>query len=165
MIKINCVECGGDIFVIPSQKRKYCSMSCFGKANTRNLWAKKEYRKQMSDAHMGNEVWNKGLKIQTNTGRTHFKKGVCGEKHPQWKGDDVGYSGVHTWVKKEYGQPEKCEQCGKDGLRGHQINWANKSGDYKRDIKDWIRLCRKCHHKYDNISKKRWNKRKSKLQV
>lgn len=113
----------------------------------------------MSDAHMGNEVWNKGLKIQTNTGRTHFKKGVCGEEHSQWKGDDVGYSGVHTWVKKEYGQPDKCEQCGKSGLKGHQINWANKSGEYKRDIKDWLRLCRKCHHKYDGISKKIWKKR------
>ena len=43
-------------------------------------------------------AWNKGLKVQTNTGRTHFKKGftpwnkdkkrpeISGNKHPNWRG-------------------------------------------------------------------------------
>jgi len=34
-------------------------------------------------------------------------------------------------------------------LTGKKIHWANKSGEYLRDKDDWIRLCCKCHKKYD----------------
>jgi len=27
------------------------------------------------------------------------------------------------------------------------IHWHNISGEYKRDVSDWIRLCAKCHKK------------------
>lgn len=35
----------------------------------------KESKIKMSISHIGKTSWNKGRKIQTNTGRTHFKKG------------------------------------------------------------------------------------------
>ncbi len=71
------------------------------------------------------------------------------DKHFQWKGERVGYSALHKWVKKMLGQPNRCEQCGKEGLFGKRIGWANVSGLYKRELTDWIRLCKSCHHYYD----------------
>jgi len=67
-----------------------------------------------------------------------------------WKGDKVKYHGLHRWVPKHLGKPTKCEHCKKDGLTGKLIHWANKSGEYKRDLNDWLRLCAKCHKKYDS---------------
>lgn len=68
-----------------------------------------------------------------------------GEQHCGWKGNEVGYRALHMWVSKELGAPTKCENCGRDGLTGRKIQWANKSGKYLRNKSDWIRLCAKCH--------------------
>lgn len=103
----------------------------------------------------GNKEGTKGIK---KANKTSFKKGNISPKvwldkpegiHPRWKGNKVGYHGVHTWIKKWKGQPETCEGCGKTGLKGRQINWANKDHIYKRILDDYIRLCIKCHRKYD----------------
>lgn len=73
-----------------------------------------------------------------------------GEKNGNWKGDFVGYHGLHRWVRNTKGKLNKCEQCGRtDG----KFQWANKSGQYKRDVNDWIRLCVRCHDIYDDIGK------------
>lgn len=74
---------------------------------------------------------------------------ISREKGYQWKGDDVGYHALHAWVEKELGKPDTCEHCGKTRLTSRQIHWANKSGKYLRELSDWIRLCAKCHKKYD----------------
>ena len=66
-----------------------------------------------------------------------------------WKGDKVGYSGLHKRIRQELGKPETCEHCGKSGLKGKQIHWANKSGKYLTLHTDWLRLCVSCHRKYD----------------
>ena len=66
-------------------------------------------------------------------------------------GGRVKYRTLHTWVTKNLGRSTKCENCGRDGLTGHQIHWANKSGEYKKIATDWIRLCVKCHHKKDRL--------------
>ena len=68
--------------------------------------------------------------------------------HPKWKGDRVGYYGVHDWITKHYGQPKKCENCGLNNLN-KKYHWANLSGNHLRDIKDWKRLCVSCHRLYD----------------
>lgn len=59
------------------------------------------------------------------------------------------YISLHDWVRRHLGAPCICEHCGKSGLKERKIHWANKSGEYKRDLKDWIRLCVDCHFKYD----------------
>jgi hypothetical protein len=63
------------------------------------------------------------------------------EKHPQWKGNDVGYGALHKWISKNKPKPELCEECNKKKL----LELANISGEYKRDINDYRWLCRKCH--------------------
>lgn len=71
------------------------------------------------------------------------------EKSSNWKGDDVKYIGLHNWVRKHLGIPDTCKICGKNGLSGYKIHWANKGHTYKRNLDDWIRLCCSCHQKYD----------------
>ena len=84
--------------------------------------------------------------------RTEFKKGdLVGEKSPNWIGDLVGYHGLHYWVVKNLGKPNKCEHCGT--ITAKKFEWANKSGEYKRDLNAWVRLCTVCHRIYDKIIK------------
>ena len=67
--------------------------------------------------------------------------------NPHWKGDSVGYSGVHEWMNRTYGRPSECEDCGTSSAKCFE--WANTSGEYKRDKSDWRRLCLTCHMKSD----------------
>lgn len=83
--------------------------------------------------------------IPKNLASLHIK----GEMNPNWKGDNVSYSSLHTWVRNSLGKPKKCSHC----PATTNLDWANKSGNYKRDVKDWISLCRKCHIWYDKKKK------------
>lgn len=67
------------------------------------------------------------------------------EKNPNWTGDNVSYSALHTFVKSRLTMPNKCPKCGKENL----LDLANKSGQYKRNLDDWEWLCRKCHMEKD----------------
>jgi hypothetical protein len=109
-------------------------------------------------------AWNKGMKGYYTSGsfkkghksikgseKGWFKKGeMMEEKHPNWKGNNVGYSGIHKWIESRLGKPHFCEHCGNRELRHTQYNWANTDHKYKRVLKDWIRLCAKCHIEFDN---------------
>ncbi len=70
-----------------------------------------------------------------------------GDKNYKWKGDEVGYSALHKWVVRYAGNPKHCAYC--ETLDAKRYDWANISHSYKRDLSDWIRLCRKCHISYD----------------
>jgi len=90
-------------------------------------------------SHLGQVPWNKGLKLPQ----------FGGENASSWKGDDVGYGALHEWVVKEKGQPIVCEDCRRRFTNTYKIHWANISGEYRRDLKDWKRLCVSCHLKFD----------------
>ena len=98
-------------------------------------------------------AWNKGLvgviKMSDKTRERMRLSARKGADSIHWKGDNVGYWGLHVWVIANFGQPDTCLHCGKNRLFGHKIHWANVSGKYKRDENDWIRLCVKCHSKFD----------------
>lgn len=94
------------------------------------------------------EEWKRKIS-EALLGEKHPFFGVRGEKAANWKGEDVGYSGIHMWIRGQLGLPTECEQCGKDNLTGKKIHWANKSHEYKRDLEDWMRVCVSCHKKYD----------------
>lgn len=99
----------------------------------------------------GQRPWNKGLTRKTDKRVDSYAKKISGEKNYAWKGDDVSYRELHKWVERYYGKPSFCEHClsGKKKL----YDWANVSGEYKRDRDDWIRLCRGCHIKFDRREK------------
>lgn len=120
-----CKQCGKEFY--NWQNKMFCSMECSGKSRQgKQLSA--SHRKKLSEARIGK---------------------FANENHPQWKGDDVGYGALHDWVYKELGSPMVCEKCGKTKTSNRNIHWANKSGEYKRDKDDWIRLCVSCHKKMD----------------
>lgn len=75
------------------------------------------------------------------------KEKLSGSNSPHWKGNDAGYHAKHYWVYRQLGKPNKCEFCGTE--KAKRFEWANKSGKYKREIEDWVRLCSSCHHTYD----------------
>jgi len=67
---------------------------------------------------------------------------------------NVGYKGIHLWIKDRLGSPIKCFHCGFESTNGRKIHWANKSHKYIRDFSDWFPLCVSCHRKYDHPE---WN--------
>lgn len=63
-----------------------------------------------------------------------------------WKGDRVSYGALHDWVRRHKGRAAEhsCAHCG-----GPARQWANVSGEYRRDLDDFIPLCPSCHKKFD----------------
>jgi|ERR1035437_9946751 hypothetical protein len=80
---------------------------------------------------------------------------VKGEKQHNWKGDNVSYGALHAWIRRTLGSPSYCVNCGIDespmgkGIKRSYFHWANISHQYKRDLKDWMRMCYSCHKKHD----------------
>lgn len=73
---------------------------------------------------------------------------LTGKDNPGWRGDKVGFHGVHDWVYKVLGAPKKCEHCS-ISEPDRMYHWANKHHTYRRRVRDWMRLCVPCHRKYD----------------
>jgi hypothetical protein len=120
---------------------KTCSKECFKKYQQ-----SPEFRSLISKINTGH-VMSEEQKQKISD----FHKGrYLGEKSPTWKGDDIGYRGIHDWVIKVKGTPTICEHCGIDSVKEKKrLCWANKSHLYLRNSEDWMRLCYKCHRKYD----------------
>jgi len=81
--------------------------------------------------------------------RKRISEGQKGEKHPNWKGNDVGYSALHKWVYRNLKKGTECCLC----KRTKNLQFANKTGKYLRDRNDWLTLCCKCHCKFDKVKK------------
>jgi len=105
------------------------------------------------------------LKERLNkTCRQCFYKKHSGKNIYNWKGSDVGYVALHKWIKKHLPKPNECTTCGAretfsifkrygKEIERSNIELSNKSGKYKRAIKDWEWLCRSCHAKVDKKEK------------
>lgn len=134
VIKI-CLACNTEFGVVPKRKdtAKYCSDKCrIACLRPKDYVCTPHHAKKISEGKTGKKV-----------------PSLQGVKSSHWKGDRVTYSGLHHWVKKEMGSPSYCEHCGANNLKPRQYHWANKSQQYKRELEDWLRLCVKCHRKYD----------------
>lgn len=67
------------------------------------------------------------------------------------------YDAIHSWLKTEFGKPQKYESHTCDKTK-RIFSWClkkNKQYEFKRE--NFIRLCTSCHrkydHKYDNVRK------------
>ena len=108
-----------------NKKQKYCTQKCASQHN-KNIgrWVK------------NNPPWNKGMigygagHIVSESTRKKISEAVKGARRKDWKGNMVGYSSLHCWLDNNFDKPDKCEQCGGFNRR---LEWANISGEYKRD--------------------------------
>lgn len=104
----------------------------------------RKWRKDLKHRYCSQRCWlrsdeYKALPIVRRTGNSH----------PNWKGDKANYYSLHHWVERWLGSPSECENCGT--TEASRYEWANISGEYKRDLADWARLCKQCHVLYDGI--------------
>lgn len=125
-----------------SKLRKHCSRKCFDKSTSKRMMGNKYT--------LGVDPWNKGTEgvMKKNSG-SFDKNGrkISGKNHHLWKGDNVGYFALHHWLKRHKKKMNICESCGtKDS---DWYDWHNISGEYRRDVDDFIELCRKCHYRFD----------------
>jgi hypothetical protein len=124
--------------------------------------------KQMGDGHLNKckdctkkeatENRNKKITYYREYDRKRHKKGYIKpikqksskeNTYKTWNGSSLEYRKLHQWVERNLGKPDECTECRNVGLVGHKIHWANISGEYKKDITDWVRLCAWCHRKFD----------------
>ena len=82
-----------------------------------------------------------------------FRLNHTGEKHWNWKGANASYSSLHDWVYSRLGRPQICAHCRRSWVDQVSLEWANKSGLYRREVQDWLPLCRSCHRIFDNKRK------------
>ena len=131
-----CDLCNKEYKSCPSwyarNKHHYCSPDCF-------LLASVDFRTKNLIKVGAKTRFKAGDKPSKNRKLPKF------DEHHAWKGESVGYRGLHYWLRREKGVPESCVKCGKTG----RIQWANISGEYHRDTSDYIAMCSSCHKKYD----------------
>ena len=117
--------------------------------------------------HSNNKVWNRGLKgyklvpcPKEKAERIRLSQlGVprpqtSNDKNGNWKGDNCSYRSLHRWVERWLGKPMECKNCGKLKTTPRSIVWANISGNYLRELTDWISLCSGCHGLYDSFHRR-----------
>jgi len=110
-------------------------------------------------ANTGRIPWNKGMRgWQSNNALGEWREAggtlkgrkvpwMEGKNNPKWTGRYPKYSTLHTWIRNKMGKAKFCVVCGE---KEKNFEWANLSGKYKRDEKDFISLCVKCHRLWDS---------------
>ena len=119
-----------------------------------------ETRRKLRMANLG--------KKHTEEQKIKISLANSGIKNKSWLGDNIGYFGLHVWLKKIFGKPNKCEnpncfyprqnRARKWILEPKQFVWANKSGKYLRDRNDFYQLCYSCNYN-DGVKPKYENKK------
>lgn len=66
-----------------------------------------------------------------------------------WKGDKASYRAKHHWMVNNFGKADKCENPDCKYLNPRRYEWANISGNYMRELDDWMKLCPSCHRRMD----------------
>jgi hypothetical protein len=73
-------------------------------------------------------------------------RGRTGKTSNAWKGERAGYHAIHIWLGK-HPKGAACEQCGTTEYS--RLEWANLSGEYRRDRSDYKAMCPRCHRLFD----------------
>lgn len=124
-------------------KCKICCKNETRKNYIKNIEYYKEYDKKRGNIR--NIKKNKPLKPKKKYKDIIYKT---------WNGNKNEYRKIHYWVESKLGRPKKCSICKTTFGNPRRFHWANKSGEYKMDIKDWVRLCAHCHFLKDNKNNK-----------
>ena len=74
-----------------------------------------------------------------------------GKGRYNWKGNAVSYREIHKWINRYKPKPEYCIICNEK----KKLEACNISGEYKRDLNDFLYCCRSCHRLLDKL----WGRR------
>ncbi len=118
----------------------------------------REISKELKTCVSNVYYWRRKLKLPNLGHRKDCQCGSCraergesynlgrrGEEVHNWKGDIVGYSALHEWIKRNKPKPVFCEIC----TERAPAELANKSQEYMRDIDDFWWACGSCHRRID----------------
>jgi hypothetical protein len=126
----------------------------YSKTDVDFIKAKELYEKGMTQHEVAKSldttqkvIW-RVFKENKYTCRVAKKRDQTGEKNSSWKGDKAGYAAHHYRVQNVRGTPSKCSMC--ETEKAKRFEWANVTGNYS-NIYDYIRLCKSCHSKFDNV--------------
>lgn len=152
-----CNFCGKQFYRLRTWINKgikiYCSSSC---------WGGEFKRRYMTGEFIS---FTKGTHVQTNTGKTHFKKGErIKEKHWNWKG---GITSENTRIRNsiEYGDWRSkilkrddytCQMCGQRGgkLNVDHIKPFSLFPSERLNLENGRTLCVSCHQKTSTFAGK-----------
>lgn len=152
-----CLFCGKEIIKQPSRslkdwygRTKYCSRSC----RSKYIVTTEHWLDRQRESHLG-------LKQSMETRKKH-SEAQKGCKGSNWRGDNIGYTGVHVWLNITFGKPDKCENksCVYPRMGAKKMlykpcwfEWALIKGkEMKRRRENFVKLCLACHRKYDGCS-------------
>jgi hypothetical protein len=157
MITKKCLSCG-NVFTRPLNKfrvQNYCSRRCYDIHAGLRKKSKILYCIKCNTQLTLYKTKKTNYCIKCKEGHPHtikskLKLSECHKniKNPMWKGENVGYSALHQWVKRYFSKTIKCNNCKKVP----PYDLANK-GIYNRDFKNWEWLCRRCHMTKDGRMK------------
>lgn len=127
--------------IMTEERRKKISESHKGKT-PKNF---KEIQQKAWESTRGKEPWNKGTKGICKPNKTSFKR-----RGLTFKGTHSEYTALHKWVRRHLGNPLSCVKClGNGVVNVTRIEWANISGEYRKEYDDWMPLCKKHHYYFD----------------
>lgn len=149
--------------MISEKTRRKMSLAKIGKpGNNRGNKFTKETKLKMRRSRLAYYKKNGGMpektkellrKIASENGSGLWMKNkiwIRDEKHWAWKGKKASLAAIHLWVKRRKPKLKLCAHC----KIVPPLDLANISQKYKRDINDFLWLCRKCHMIQDNRTKK-----------
>ena len=139
-----CLTCNKEFEVCLSEHEqgldKYCSHKCYAES------LKGKHFSPSTEFKKGIASWLKNKHIQTNTGRTHFKKGKSGNPATQFKKGDTSY-----WKgKKNPHFTGENNPKWKGGVTPEhkKVRWSQKYKDFREEIfKRDKYTCKDCKRK------------------
>jgi len=143
-IILNCKNCKKDFktFLSLKDRKKYCSSKCYYTIKPRKSLICK--------------CGKKFIVLFARRNIAKYCSFYCSSKYK--KGSYItetnpSYEVIHSYVHKKLdkNKPKKCQHC----KEIKKLDLASKSQKYKKNLKDWLWLCRKCHIIYDKISERR----------
>jgi len=174
MIVKKCLQCKKRFKVFPCRRGMFDTKECaylFRRGKQLSEKTKKKMSKTAKAKGFGK--WMKGRSgklsprwkedkprcVKCNTYLKNYKYKHCSKHHSflkgegstAWKGDNIGYHGIHRWMNKTFGKAKKCENLDCLYRPPKSFEWALLEGmKYERKRENFIQLCIGCHRKYDN---------------